>query len=138
MSRATIDARLPRAQAWKKSEHSLQVKLFTIVATLSHEFPELDDLFAVPNGGLRHIATATALRAEGVKPGVADVCLPYPIGGFHGAYIELKKAGGSVKPDQWGWLLRRHESGYFVRIANCPAVAATLLYDYCAGKFQRS
>jgi hypothetical protein len=135
MSREEIDARLPASAAWKKSEHLLQVEVFRQIAVLSHEFPELDELFAVPNGGIRDMRTATGLRAEGVKAGVADLCLPEPRHGFHGAWLELKKAKGTIKRQQWDWLLARHRGGYFVRIANCPAVAARLLYDYCAGKF---
>ncbi|MFT3992428.1 MAG: VRR-NUC domain-containing protein [Luteolibacter sp.] len=132
-----IDARLPNAMAWKASEHSLQVEVMAQLAILSHEYPELDEVFAIPNGDLRNIRVATKLKAEGVRSGVADLCLPVPVGGYHGAWIELKKAKGQIKKEQWEWLLARHRSGYFVRVVNCAAVASRLLYDYCAGKYTR-
>lgn len=53
----------------------------------------IDDIgtaYAVPNGGARHIATASRLKAEGVKPGVPDWCWPAVRGGFVGLAIEFK------------------------------------------------
>lgn len=63
-------------------------------------FPMLKWLHAIPNGGARGGDKQTAmirgaqLKAEGVKPGVPDIFLPYPIALWHGLYIEMKK------PDQ--------------------------------------
>lgn len=48
-------------------------------------------LFAIPNGGKRHIVTALKLKAQGVKPGVPDILLAYPSGRYHGLFIELKR-----------------------------------------------
>ena len=65
-------------------------------------YPELDWLHAIPNGGSRGDSEKSrqirgaALKAEGVRPGIADVFLPYPNGGYHGLYIEMKKP--SQKP----------------------------------------
>ena len=39
--------------------------------------PELGLLYAIPNGGKRAIKTAIALKAQGVKSGVPDMCLRY-------------------------------------------------------------
>ena len=57
--------------------------------------PDERVLFAVPNGGARHIATAARLKAEGVRAGVPDLFLALPNGRDHGLWIELKagKAG---------------------------------------------
>lgn len=61
-----------------------------------HRHPELELMYAIPNGGLRSKATAGKLRAEGVKAGMPDVCLPVARGRFIGLYIEMKY--GKNKP----------------------------------------
>jgi hypothetical protein len=65
--------------------------------------------FAVPNGGLRNKVQAAKLKAEGVKPGVPDVFLPYPCGQYAGLWLEFKKPGfenrknGGLSTDQIRW-----------------------------------
>src|SRR4051794_30465888 len=41
--------------------------------------PQLKWLHAVPNGGERSKAVAGMMKAEGVKPGVADIFWPVPV-----------------------------------------------------------
>ena len=41
-------------------------------------------LFAIPNGGARHIGTAIKLKSEGVTAGVSDLFLMIPSGQKHG------------------------------------------------------
>ena len=53
---------------------------------------------AIPNGGLRNIAVARRLKAEGVRAGVAD--LQILLDGGRSAWIELKVKGGSLSPVQ--------------------------------------
>jgi len=56
-------------------------------------------VFAVPNGGLRGIAAAGRLKAEGVSPGVPDLFVPAWL-----LWIEMKRQkGGSVSPEQQSW-----------------------------------
>ena len=40
--------------------------------------PQLALIFAIPNGGKRHIGTARKLKAEGVRSGVPDIFLACP------------------------------------------------------------
>ena len=49
-------------------------------------------LFAIPNGGKRGIATAARMKSEGVTAGIPDVFLAAPSGDKHGLFIELKRA----------------------------------------------
>ncbi len=64
--------------------------------------PELHWFHAIPNGGSRGDDEKTrairggALKAEGVRSGVADTFLPAKRGEFSGLYIEMKKP--SEKP----------------------------------------
>ena len=55
--------------------------LFRWAAFQSGRFPELALLYHVPNGGSRKKAEAGRFRAEGVKAGVPDLCLPVARGG---------------------------------------------------------
>ena len=73
------------------TEHQEQVALMQWAKLAEAKYPELALLYAIPNGGKRHIGVARKLRAEGVKSGVPDLCLPVARAGFHGLYIELKR-----------------------------------------------
>ena len=80
---------------------------------MESRWPELRLLHAIPNGGKRDIRTAAMLKAEGVKPGVPDICLPVPRGGKHGMYIELKRRkGGTVSEAQQAWIRALCGQGY--------------------------
>lgn len=64
------------------------------------QFPQWDILlFHIPNGGLRNLKTAVRLKSEGVKPGVADLFLAIPSGGYHGMFLEMKRQFGN-KPTE--------------------------------------
>jgi len=101
----------------KASEHDEQVALFKWAAIREGEIPELRYLFAIPNGGHRHIAVATRMKEEGVKPGVPDLCLPVSCGSHHGLYVEMKAAGGRVRPIQQEWHAFLRIQGYCVKVA---------------------
>ena len=75
--------------------------------------PELDLLYAVPNGARRDKITGAQLKASGTRRGVPDLCLPVARGGFHGLYLELKRRGsGVVSAEQRWWLDRLQKEGY--------------------------
>jgi hypothetical protein len=57
--------------------------------------PELEWLYAIPNGGWRGMSQGGALKAEGVKSGVADIFWPVARHGLRGLYIEMKKENGT-------------------------------------------
>ena len=95
------------------TEHQEQCALFEWAAWMESRWPELRLLHAIPNGGKRDIRTAAMLKAEGVKPGVPDICLPVPRGGKHGLYIELKRRkGGAVSEAQQAWIRALCGQGY--------------------------
>jgi hypothetical protein len=72
-------------------------------------------LFAVPNGGVRHIATAARLKKTGARAGVPDLMLPVARGGFHGLFIEMKRVKNSrLSPEQDDWLTFLAKEGYMV------------------------
>lgn len=129
-ARETIDWRVPAAQAWDKSEHALQVEIVNRSLALAEKFPEILLLHAVPNGDFRGWGVGVKLKAEGVIPGVPDLCMPVARGGFHGFYMELKRKGGHVRPDQWEFMEALHEQGYFVRVTNHLGTALEIIQNY--------
>lgn len=83
----------------KRSESDIQSEFFEKVKLF---FPTLPEklLFAVPNGGSRHIVEAKNLKNQGVKPGVADVILLVPKKGFASLCLEFKTSTGKQSKDQ--------------------------------------
>jgi len=108
------------------------------------KYPMLKWIFAVPNGGDRHKAVAAKLKAEGVKPGVPDLCLPYPVTvdesiyfyHYHGLYIEMKskEAKGRVSPEQKKWLEYLEGVGYKVNVAWSANEAIQIIEAYLHGE----
>jgi len=92
------------------TEHDEQVALFQWAEANEAQYAELALLFAVPNGGYRPMATAAQLKAEGVRAGVPDVCLPVARGRFHSLWIEMKRKPNTTSDAQRAWLdaLRRY------------------------------
>lgn len=52
-------------------------------------------IFAIPNGGKRDVVSAARLKVEGVVSGIPDLEIP-----AWGLYIEMKKPGEKLKPNQ--------------------------------------
>lgn len=107
MTTTTKPRRKPR-----NLEHAEQVALMDWCKLHTWRTPELALLFAIPNGGKRSPVTAAMLKAEGVKAGVPDLCLPVARKGFHGLYIELKAKGGTMQQSQVQWQQDLNAQGY--------------------------
>ena len=112
------------------SEHDEQVKLFQWARMSEGRWPELALLFAIPNGGKRHVAVAVKLKAEGVKAGVPDICLPVARGRYHGLFIELKHGKNRTQTIQRRWLADLGMNGYCARVAHEFEGARALIEDY--------
>ena len=99
------------------TEAEEQIALFQWAEFAKAQYPELALLFHVPNGGSRHQIEAARLKAQGVKPGVPDIFLPVPRGGYHGLFIELKRQkGGRLSNNQKIWLTALGGMGYAVYV----------------------
>lgn len=116
------------------TEHEIQVALIDRVRDPANqrEHPELALLFAIPSGGYRSPRTAGRLHAEGVQPGVPDLCLPVSRGGYHGLWIEMKRPGGTTSPAQASWLAQLAKEGYRVALHSTVDGAWTDITDYLA------
>lgn len=99
------------------TEHAEQA---TLVNWFGRSYPEFKNrLFAIPNGA--HLAGGakqraqqmSKLKAEGLAPGVPDMLLPVARHGYHGLFIEMKRAKGSSTPkEQKDWKQFLTEQGY--------------------------
>ena len=108
---------LPKARKRPvEREHFEQKALFDWARWESRKVPELALLFAIPNGGKRSKAVAGKLKAEGVKAGVPDICLPVACGKYHGLFIELKAEGGRATDTQMEWIYRLRGHGYCANV----------------------
>lgn len=104
---------------WRKtkpSEHAEQVAYFQYVERMAAMDWRYKTIFAVPNGGKRHIGTARKLKSEGVKSGVWDICIPYRSGQYIGAWIEMKVPGNKLTDKQleWGGLMQ--DTGHLLHV----------------------
>lgn len=117
----------PESLAAANTEHAHQCALFCWAAISI--YPELQLMFAIPNGGLRHKGTAVRLKAEGAKAGMLDIMLPVARKGCHGLFVELKRPAilapsiktgkliisqpkGKTSNKQDSWIDKLREQGY--------------------------
>lgn len=80
------------------SEHKLQVSFLDYLTVAGRR-----DLywFAVPNAGLRSMRVGAMMKAEGLRPGVADLCFMLPAGRV--GWLEFKTRTGSLSVYQQGF-----------------------------------
>lgn len=92
--------------------------------------PELQHLYHIPNGGKRDAMTARAMKRQGVKAGVPDLCLPVARGRYHGLYIELKAGKNGATKNQMEWLGFLGREDYYAAICYGWRAAAWVLTEY--------
>lgn len=116
-----------------------EIKLFGRVVTWSKAVPALEWFHAIHNQGHGDKIRGANAKAEGVRKGVADTFLPYPVGDWHGLYIEMKKvserpksaeAKGGVSDEQaaFGEYVKRNGYGFMVCYGWEHAVATLRSY----------
>ncbi len=118
----------------KSNEAAEQEALFRWAAYEIHAMPELSMLFHIPNEGKRSVATGAAMKRQGLKAGVPDLCLPVPRGGYHGLWIELKAGANKVTPAQRGWLDALQKQGYCCAVCYGWTEAAKDITEYLKKK----
>jgi hypothetical protein len=129
----------PEQLAKSGSEHAHQSALFCWAAlpTTLVVWPMLRWMFAIPNGGERNIKVAAQMKAEGVKAGVPDVFLPFPVGEWHGLFIEMKKKPNNLTDEQLKFGQAAIEIGYCCGVCYSWEDARTIIVSYIAGEFKR-
>ena len=120
------------------AEHEEQKALFRWATMMSTRHVALLLMYAIPNGGHRDIRVARKLKAEGVKRGVPDICLPVPRGRYGALYIELKRLkGGSVTKSQREWHDALWAAGNRVEVCRGCEEAIWMIERYLAFPVQR-
>lgn len=115
------------------TEHEEQAALFKQAWLYRQTYPELELMFAIPNGSYKGKASAGIFRAEGLKSGVPDILLPVARGPYHGLFIELKRqSGGTVSAEQKQWLASLKEQGYLALVCKGCDEAWNTLVGYLA------
>lgn len=97
-------------------------------------------LIAIPNGGIRSPMVGAKYKKLGMKKGVSDLFLAYPVVGMHGLWIEMKKrrkdfssphvAGMAATDDQLIWLAKMEEVGYMGEVCYGADEAITKIKTY--------
>lgn len=138
------------------SESSHQKALFAWAALSVGKYPALAYMFAIPNGGLRDIRTASTLKAEGVKSGVPDIFLPWPLWSYGlpsmnnptgkhmmyraGCFIEMKlekyrnRKNGGCSEEQVEFIKWAASVGYYCKVCYSWIEAKDCLIAYLEGK----
>lgn len=110
----------------QRSEADEQKILFEWAAYLS----ELENMYAIPNGGKRNVREAADLKRQGVRSGVPDICLALPKGKYHGLYIELKVGRNKPSENQKEWLGKLSKVGYATAVCYGFEEAQKVILDY--------
>jgi hypothetical protein len=111
-------------------EHKIQAGIIKAVEFI----PECKWLHAIPNGGNRDAITGAMLKAEGVKSGVADLFLPYPVGVNHGLYIEVKTPKGRLNMNQALFMSYARDVGYCFEVVRSVQEGVDAIRWYLKGK----
>ncbi len=112
------------------SEHAEQVSLFKWAALMRKKYPELALMYAVPNGGHRHVNVARKLSAEGVKAGVPDIHLPVAAGRFIGLWIEMKFGTNRPSEHQARYMEALRKAGHRTVVCYSWASAVAAIEEY--------
>lgn len=83
----------------------------------AHNYPGLELLHHIPNGGKRSGREAARFRELGVKPGIPDLHLPVACGMYHSLYIEMKRRkGGRVSEAQARCMAQLEKAGNMCQV----------------------
>lgn len=122
--------RQARYRAGAPSEHEYQSNVVEWSALQAPTCPELELLYAVPNGAYKSKVAAAKFKREGLKSGVPDLVLPVARKGYHGLYIEMKGPTGRISKTQKWWIARLSEQGYLTSVCWTDTEAIGVLKEY--------
>lgn len=139
----------PQDLAKTDTEDGHQAAVFCWSASMWEQYPQLQWMHAIPNGGSRHIAEATKMVAAGTRSGVWDIFLPWSNIGYmqewngnyyHGLYIEMKEPkrrnhkNGGLSEDQIAFGRYAKEAGYVCAVCYTWEEARDVIIRYLEGR----
>lgn len=89
-------------------------------------------VYHIPNEGRRSPRGGAALRRQGLRAGVPDLCVPVARGRYHSLYIEMKAEGGKVTPAQADWIALLRSQGMCAAACYGSRNAIALIDRYMA------
>jgi hypothetical protein len=126
------------------SEHAEQVMLFQRLRVDARTRHAL--IFAIPNfsgrGGLAALRQGVRLKAEGRMPGVSDIFVAeprawataaHPLHQCHGLWVELKRIGNTITPEQRDFLDKVSRRGYATAVCYSADAAFDTIVSYLGG-----
>ena len=114
----------------QSKEENEQATLFRWASYAQTQHEELKLMYHIPNEGKRSAAMGARLKAEGLKAGVPDVCLPTAHGGYIGLYIEMKVKPNKPTEQQKQWLRDLRGAGHFTAVCYTWEEAKNLIEEY--------
>lgn len=114
----------------QSKEEIEQATLFRWASYAQMQNEELKLMYHIPNEGKRSAAMGARLKAEGLKAGVPDVCLPTAHGGYIGLYIEMKVKPNKPTEHQKQWLRDLRKAGHFTAVCYSWEEAKELIEEY--------
>lgn len=87
-------------------------------------------LIHIPNEGKRGPKAARDAKRLGLRPGVPDLFLAVPRGGFSGLWIEMKSSKGRITEQQLEWVNKLISQKYRVIIAKGYSEAKNAIEEY--------
>jgi hypothetical protein len=124
-------------------ESESQSALFTWAGLMCRQYPELRWMYAIPNGSWygmdRKLAVQIGRRlaAQGLKPGVLDVCLPAARGGYNALYVEMKAGDNDTSKEQDEWVEGLHSLGNLCVICWGFEAARIAIVNYLEGNLRK-
>ena len=130
-----VETQVPHRPHRTRGEYDEQVRLFAVIESLAQTHPdradELEDVYSTSSGGKRSRRTAGMMKDAGQRRGVLDIEVWVPRGPWHGAAIELKKAGGGrATPEQAARIKRLTARGYLAVLHHGWISALSELCNY--------
>ncbi len=112
------------------TEHQIQSQYFDWVEIMRQQDWRYELIYAIPNGGKRHISVAKKLKKEGVRAGIWDTSIDFPAHGFHGLKIEFKDAKGKLSKEQKEMGMRYRKAGYLTFLCRSFEFAKEITLKY--------
>ena len=114
------------------SEYHEHVAVISWANSVLGLYPELALLYHPASGEYRPKPTARRLKAMGVKPGVPDLHLPVPRGGYCGLWVELKYGSNKPTANQTWWIGQLTALGHKCYICWSFEEAVRIITEYLA------
>ena len=117
-----------------QGEHINQKDFFRLLGLIQFKLPEVQGIYAIPNAGKRGFKQAAMIKAEGLKKGCWDVCVPIARKNYHGLYIEFKYGNNTLTPEQKWFEKFYQDQGYLTKVFKNSEEAFKFVVEYISGK----